>query len=110
MLEEPSNSVSLRERSNTQKTYVRRHAVDPMQRSCYQSIAMARDVLMRQEQWRDVWKKAWVRNQCNWTTHCTLGLVANSTRCLQKMEGGVTGCLHEEPDRLQNISLIKEED
>ena len=36
---------------------VRGHAVDPMQRACYQSTAMARDAPMIQEQWRNVWKK-----------------------------------------------------
>ena len=33
-------------------TRVRKHAVDPMQRACYQSIAVAREMRVRQEQWR----------------------------------------------------------
>ena len=57
-----------------------------MQRACYQSIAMARNVLLRQEQWQDLWRKPWARNRENGTTHNTPGLVANITRCLQRME------------------------
>ena len=34
-------------------TLVRGLAIGPMQRACYQSIAMAREVVMRQEQWKD---------------------------------------------------------
>ena len=53
-----------------------------MQRTCYQSIAMAIDVRMRQERLREVKKKAMVRNHGSRTTHNTFGLFANVTRCL----------------------------
>ena len=36
---------------------VRGHAIG----ACHQSIAMAKVVLLRQEQWKDLWKKAWAR-------------------------------------------------
>ena len=91
-------------------TLVRGHAIDPMQRACYQSIAMARDVLLRQKQWREMWKKAWAPNQDNGTTHNTPGLVANISRCLQRMEAkwedAFTVCLKDN----RKISLIKGED
>ena len=89
---------------------VRVHAIDPMQRACYQSIPMARDVLLRQEQWREMRRKAWPRNQDNWTTHNTPGLVANISKCLQQMEAewkdAFTICLKDN----RRISLIKGED
>ena len=91
-------------------TLVGGHAIDPMQGACYQSIAMARDVLLRQEQWREMRKKAWARNQDNGTTHSTHGLVANISRCLQRMEAewedAFTICLKDN----RNFSLIKGED
>ena len=52
-------------------TVVKGHTVGPMQRTCFQSIALASDVPMRQEQWRDVWDRAWVRNQGRRTTQHT---------------------------------------
>ena len=86
------------------------HAIYPMQRACYQSIAMARDVLLRQEQWREMWRKAWAWNQDNETTHNTPGLVANISRCLQRMEAewedAFTICLKDN----RRISLIKGDD
>ena len=47
---------------------------------------MARDVLLRQEHWKDLWERAWARNHVHGATHNMLGLVANITRCLQRME------------------------
>ena len=73
-------------------------------------IAMARDVLLRQEQWREMWKKAWAGNQDNGTTHNTPGLVAKISRCLQRMEAewedAFTICLKDN----RKISLIKGDD
>ena len=71
---------------NTVDHLGQRTCVDPMQSACHQSTAMARDVVMRQEQWKGVWKKAWARNQGNKTTHNTPGLVSNITRCFQQVE------------------------
>ena len=91
-------------------TLVREHAICQMQRACYQSIAMARDVLLRQEQWREMWEKAWARNQDSGTTHNTPGVVANISRCLQWMEAewedAFTICLKDN----RRISLIKGDD
>ena len=72
-------------------TLVRGHAIDPMQKACYQSIAMTRNVLLRQEESRDLWRKAWARNRETRTTHNTPGLVANITRheMLAKDGGGM---------------------
>ena len=39
-------------------TLVRGHAIDPMQRACYQSIEMARNVLLKQEQCKDIWSES----------------------------------------------------
>ena len=71
---------------------------------------MARDVQVRQEQWRDVWKKARVKNQGNKTTHNTPGLIANITRCLQKMETTFEDAFAISLTDTKQISLMKRED
>ena len=90
-------------------TLFRGHAVDPMQIACYQSIALARGVRVWQEQRHDVWKKAWVMNQGTRTTHNTLGLVANVTRCLREMDATWEDAFTISPKNIKNISLIKGE-
>ena len=67
-------------------TLVRGQAIDSIQKACCQSIAVAWDVLLRHEEWKYLWNNAWARNQDNGTTDNTLCLVANITRCLQRMD------------------------
>ena len=90
-------------------TLVRGYVVDPMQRSCYQSIEIDRDVLMRQEHWRDVWKSAWVRNQGNRTTrHVASGCEHHEMR--QKMLATWEDAFTISLRGTKNLSLIKGED
>ena len=81
------------------------------------AVAMARDVLLRQEEWKDLWrkawkdlwKKAWARNQDNGTTQNTPGPVANITRCLQRMEATWEDAFTISVKDNKKISLIKGE-
>ena len=83
-------------------TLVKGHAIDPTQRACYQSIAMARG--------RADVEESVSPEPDTGTPHNTPCLVANISRCLQRMEAewedAFTICLKDN----RTISLIKGED
>ena len=67
-------------------------------------------MLLRHEEWRDLWGKAWARNHETRTTRNTPGLVANITRCLQRMEAAWEDAITIRQRDNRKISLTRGDD